>query len=180
MRLHASVLEPCPSTIHILVLPLHLVHHICWHAQNSGRTNIAMVVCLHHYVLAHHSVFYNERSLVGQGKVSLSVIRVHDMGTTAVLKCLCFLPVHQFVVFDAVMAGVLEIAGTVMTNECVAIIDVIDEGSRKSLGIAVGIKGVAQRLIDIVSVIGGRLVRHFGIIESKGVSIALEVKENIE
>mmetsp|Transcript_23535 Transcript_23535/g.55779 ORF Transcript_23535/g.55779 Transcript_23535/m.55779 type:complete len:209 (-) Transcript_23535:874-1500(-) len=65
MRLHAPALKPGPSTVHILILPLNLVHDVCWHTQDTSSTNIAMVVCLHHYVLAHHCVFDNECSLIG-------------------------------------------------------------------------------------------------------------------
>jgi hypothetical protein len=66
-----------------------------------------MVVRLHHGVLANHGVFNNERGLIGKSQISLGVKCVHDVGTASILESLGFLPVHQFVIFGAIMTVVL-------------------------------------------------------------------------
>ena len=107
VRLHTSALERYPSLIRASVLPLDLVHNVGWHAQDTSSANVAMVVCLHHSVLADHGVFDDECGLIGQSQISLGVKRVHDVGTASILEGLGFLPIHQFVVFGAVMSVVL-------------------------------------------------------------------------
>jgi hypothetical protein len=92
--LYASALEPGPSAIHILVLPLNLVEDVCWHTQDTSRTDVAVVIGLHHDIVAHQSVIDNEGGLIGQSEIALRVIRIHNMRTTAILECLGFLPIN--------------------------------------------------------------------------------------
>ena len=107
MRLHTSALERGPSLTRASVLPLNLVHNVGRHAQDTSCANVAMVICLHHCVVANHGIFDDECGLIGQSEISLGVKCVHDVGTASVLECLGFLPVHQFVIFGAVMSVVL-------------------------------------------------------------------------
>ncbi len=172
--LHASTLKVCPSRVCVLVFPLNLMHHICWHTQDAGCTNIAMMIGLQPGVLTQHCVFNDKGCLVGQCEVTLRVMRIHEVGPTSILKVLAFLPIHQLDVFGTIMSVMLHVSGTVMAYKCIAIIDVVDKGSGKAASFSSRTEWLTQALVSIVSIIGGRLVCDLGIIESKRIPYEID------
>ena len=170
MGLEAFALEFNPFATFVFVIPFDLVQDVRWHAQHTCCTDVTMMIRFEHGIVTDNSIFKNKGCLVRQGHVPLGVISIHDVSTASILERFGFLPVHQVVVIGTVMAVMLKISGAVMTDKGVAIIDMVNERSRKSTSFSIRVKGTTQRLIGIVSIASSGLICFFWVIGSESVT----------
>ena len=100
------------------------------------------MVCIQHGVISYASVVDDESRLVGKVHIAIRVIAIDYVRTATVLEIFRFLPIHQLEVLDAVMADVLNISRTILTDERVPVIKMIRKSSGQSSSSPFDIKSV--------------------------------------